>query len=49
MENPQLLAEAQQQQIDIDPTPGTKLQAAVDQMFTLPKPIVASAKAIFRK
>ncbi|MDF2114851.1 tripartite tricarboxylate transporter substrate-binding protein [Roseiarcaceae bacterium H3SJ34-1] len=49
MQNPQLLADAQQQQIDIDPTPGVKLQAAVDHMFTLPKPIVANAKAIFRK
>jgi tripartite-type tricarboxylate transporter receptor subunit TctC len=49
MQNPQLLADAQQQQIDIDPTPGVKLQAAVDQMFTLPEPIVAKAKVIFRK
>jgi tripartite-type tricarboxylate transporter receptor subunit TctC len=49
MKNPQLLADAQQQQIDIDPTPGVKLQAAVDQMFTLPEQIVAMAKVIFRK
>jgi hypothetical protein len=43
-----LLKEAQQLQVDIDPSPGAKLQESVERMFSLPPPLIARAKEIFQ-
>ena len=44
MRDPQLLADAQQQQIDIDPTGGAEIQAIVSSMFSLPRDLALVAK-----
>ena len=49
MKDPRLLADAERQQIDIDPTKGADLQSSVDRMFSAPKHIVEAAKAIVRR
>jgi tripartite-type tricarboxylate transporter receptor subunit TctC len=49
MKDPHLLADAERQQIDIDPTTGSNLQASVDQMFSASKPVVEAAKSIIQR
>jgi tripartite-type tricarboxylate transporter receptor subunit TctC len=49
MKDPGLLADAERQQIDIDPTTGSNLQASVDQMFSASKPVVEAAKSIIQR
>ena len=48
MKDPEFTAEADKLGIEIDPTPGVQLQAAIDEMFALPPQVVERAKAALR-
>ena len=48
MKDGELLKEAEQRQIDVDPVRGEEMQAIVAKLFALPEPLVARAKAIFK-
>ncbi|MDF2115276.1 tripartite tricarboxylate transporter substrate-binding protein [Roseiarcaceae bacterium H3SJ34-1] len=49
MKDPNLLADAERQQLDIDPTSGENLQASVDRMFLASKPTIEAAKSITQR
>lgn len=48
MKDPEFVAEAEKLGIEIDPTPGVQLQAAVDDMFALSPDVVNKAKDLLR-
>ena len=49
MKDPQLHADAQQQQIDLDPTSGLELHALIDQMYSLPTETAQAAQNILHR
>ncbi len=46
MKDPEFLGAAAQAKVEVDPIPGTELQAMVDKILAAPKPIAQRAKAL---
>ena len=48
MEDPEMLADAEQSQIDIDPLSGEEVQKLVQKLFGTPLPLVEKARALLQ-